>query len=163
MALLESICIMHMAVYYDRELDCLVYDRRLRDGPGNRMYGLEVCKSLYLPEDFLEKAYKIRNKYYPETSGGLNHPTSSYNASKIRGMCEVCKVEISQETHHLAAQQLADQDGFIGTFHKNHKANLLAVCESCHLKQHSVLEVDKIKIKRKTTKGSNSCIIYSEI
>ena len=163
MALLESIRIMHMAVYYDRELDCLVYDRRLRDGPGNRMYGLEVCKSLYLPEDFLEKAYKIRNKYYPETSGGLNHPTSSYNANKIRGMCEVCKVEISQETHHLAAQQLADQDGFIGTFHKNHKANLLAVCESCHLKQHSVLEVDKIKIKRKTTKGSNSCFIYSEI
>jgi len=150
---LTKIRIMHMAVHYDRELDCLVYDRRLREGPGNRMYGLEVCKSLYLPEDFLEKAYTIRNKYHPETRGGLEHPTSSYNAKKIRGMCELCKVELSQETHHLAEQQLADQDGYIGTFHKNHKANLLAVCESCHLKEHNEPEEKMGKIKRKTTKG----------
>ena len=53
----------HMAVIYDREKDCLIYDRQLRNGPGESMYGLEVCKSLHLPEDFLANAHKLRNKY----------------------------------------------------------------------------------------------------
>lgn len=153
---LTKIYIAHMAVHFDRELDCLVYDRKLRDGPGNRMYGLEVCKSLYLPEDFLENAYQIRNKYHPETKGALDHPATSYNSKKIRGMCELCNDEISQETHHLAEQKEANQDGFIGTFHKNHKANLLALCEKCHLKQHTThidSESNVILGKKKTTKG----------
>ena len=153
---LTKIYIAHMAVHFDRELDCLVYDRKLRDGPGNRMYGLEVCKSLYLPEDFLEKAYQIRNKYHPETKGALDHPASSYNSKKIRGMCELCNDEISQETHHLAEQKDADQAGFIGTFHKNHKANLLALCEKCHLNQHATHSKGESTIilgKKKTTKG----------
>jgi DNA mismatch repair protein MutS len=68
---LGKLVLKHMAVHYDRELDCLVYDRLLRDGPGNRMYGLEVCKSLYLPEDFLEEAYRIRTKYYPTARASL--------------------------------------------------------------------------------------------
>ena len=50
---LEMLSFKHMAVHYDRELAALVYDRKLMDGPGNRMYGLEVCKSLHLPDDFL--------------------------------------------------------------------------------------------------------------
>ena len=52
-----------MSVIYDREKDRLVYDRKLKEGPGNNMYGLEVCKALNLPCDFLELAHDIRNKY----------------------------------------------------------------------------------------------------
>ena len=54
---------MHMTVIYDKERDVLQYDRKLKDGPGESMYGLEVCKSLSLPSEFLEQAYHIRNKY----------------------------------------------------------------------------------------------------
>ena len=79
-----------MAVHYDRELDALVYDRKLMDGPGNKMYGLEVCKSLHLPDDFLKQAYEIRSKYFPETSGELSRTVSNYNALKIKGVCEIC-------------------------------------------------------------------------
>ena len=46
--------LMHMAVHYDKSKDKLVYDRKLKDGPGQSMYGLEVCKSLHLPYEFLE-------------------------------------------------------------------------------------------------------------
>jgi DNA mismatch repair protein MutS len=133
MATLERVSVKHMAVHYDRELDCLVYDRKLLDGAGNRMYGLEVCKSLHLPPDFLEKAYEIRTKYFPETKGELSQtPTTSYNARKIRGKCEICKVEPAEETHHLQEQHLASPDGFIGEFHKNHPANLMSLCSKCH-------------------------------
>ena len=133
MAALERVSVKHMAVHYDRELDCLVYDRKLLDGAGNRMYGLEVCKSLHLPPDFLEKAYEIRTKYFPETKGELSQtPTTSYNARKIRSKCEICKVQPAEETHHLQEQRLASPDGFIGEFHKNHPANLMSLCSKCH-------------------------------
>lgn len=148
---INTLAIKHMSVEFDREHDCLIYDRKLRDGPGNKMYGLEVCKSLYLPDDFLENAYSIRNKYYPVNQGELAHGTSIYNAKKIRGICEVCKLEIGEEIHHLSPQKDADEKGFIGSFHKNHPANLLTVCEKCHDQLHSKSS-NKI-VRKKSTKG----------
>ena len=52
-----------MSVVFDKEQNTLIYDRKLREGPGESMYGLEVCKSLLLPQDFLNEAYEIRKKY----------------------------------------------------------------------------------------------------
>jgi DNA mismatch repair protein MutS len=151
---LHQLALKHMAVYYDREEDMLVYDRKLQDGPGNRMYGLEVCKSLHLDDEFLNKAYEIRSKYFPETHTDLNQKKSRYNAKKIRGMCEICQNEIGQEVHHLQPQKDADDNGFIensgGVFHKNHVANLMNVCESCHDEYH---REDKSISRKKTTKG----------
>jgi DNA mismatch repair protein MutS len=141
---LEKLSIQHMSVLYDREKDCLIYDRKLKKGSGIRTYGLEVCKSLYLEKEFLEKAYAIRNKYFPESRGELDTVKSKYNAKKLRGICEVCKEEMAEEIHHLQEQQLADNNGFIGNFHKNHVANLIAVCEKCHNDFHSKAKaVDK--------------------
>ena len=149
---LDRLALKHMAVHYDREQDCLVYDRVMRDGPGDNMYGLEVCKSLHLPTAFLDQAFAIRNKYFPEKEGTLGMKVSRYNAQKIRGMCEKCGTELSTETHHLAEQANADGDGFIvGTaVHKNHAANLMALCEKCHLEIHRTV---KKVVKKKTTKG----------
>jgi DNA mismatch repair protein MutS len=148
---LDTMVLAHMTVTFDRENDCLIYDRKLKMGPGNRMYGLEVCKSLYLEEDFLTKAYDIRNKYFPENKGELSHSTSVYNAKKIRGFCEMCKAELAEETHHIAQQKDATEDGFIGSFHKNHPANLMSVCEKCHDQIHA--EPDTKIRRKKTTKG----------
>ena len=136
----QHLRIQHMAVHYDRETDALVYDRVLRDGPGDRMYGLEVCKSLHLPQDFLDLAYALRTKYFPTARGDLQLTSSVYNSQKLRGRCELCQVEMSTETHHKIPQRLADADGFVttprGVFHKNHVANLQSVCEGCHLRLH---------------------------
>jgi len=139
MSEMPTLKLKHMAVRYDRENDCLIYDRVLRDGPGNRLYGLEVAKSLHLPDAFIEQAYKIRNEYFPETRGELDMGVSTrYNSKKIRGICEMCKSEIGTETHHIQEQHLADDRGYInGVFHKNHAANLMSLCESCHLKTHA--------------------------
>jgi DNA mismatch repair protein MutS len=148
---LNTMVLAHMTVTFDRENDCLIYDRKLKMGPGNRMYGLEVCKSLYLEEEFMTAAYEIRNKYFPENKGELSHGTAVYNAKKVRGICEMCKTEIAGETHHIFQQKDATADGFIDSFHKNHPANLMSVCESCHLGLHS--EPVKPIRRKKTTKG----------
>jgi DNA mismatch repair protein MutS len=148
---LSKLTMKHMEVRYDRELDCLVYDRKLRDGSGPRIYGLEVCKSLYLDQEFLDLAYSIRNKYYPETQGILSQETSArYNSLKLKGLCEICGSKMGEEIHHLNPQKNADVNGYIGSFHKNHVANLATVCETCHNKIHN--SGDQME-KKKTTKG----------
>ena len=40
------------------------------------------------------------------------------------------------EVHHLQHQEQADKNNIIKTFHKNHPANLLTLCEECHQNIH---------------------------
>ena len=147
---LNNLAMKHMQVSYDELSGALIYDRILKDGSGESIYGLEVCKSLHLPNDFLEYAFEILNKYYPKYKTPLNYESTKYNAQKIKGMCEMCKNDIGTDVHHLQYQQNADKNGFIGSFHKNHIANLMNICESCHDKIHN----ENIQlVKKKTTKG----------
>jgi len=136
----EKLALKHMAVSYDRENDRLIYDRKIQDGPGNNMYGLEVCRSLSLPQDFLTLADNIRMKYNPISGSLLSLKKTKYNSKKIRSVCEKCGKKMSTEIHHLIPQKEADKNGMIqkdgSIFHKNHVANLMAVCEECHLNFH---------------------------
>jgi DNA mismatch repair protein MutS len=146
----------HMRVFYDKARDTLVYDRKLQDGAGESMYGLEVCKSLHLPDDFLENANMIRVKYRgvstkTPTASILDDATPSrYNAAKLRRLCELCEKSRGTEIHHLQHQENADADNFIGHIHKNHPANLASICEACHREIHTT-GVEHVKVK--TGKG----------
>lgn len=149
---LNKLGLKHMTVHYDHTTASLVYDRLLKDGQGARMYGLEVCKSLYMEPAFLENAYAFRNKYFPDQQGELGFKTTTYNAKKVRGYCEMCHGELAAEIHHLTPQKLSNEDGFVNGFHKNHVANLAALCEKCHNKIHTEEGLTPMK-KKKTTKG----------
>ena len=91
----------HLTVQYNYERQSLVYGRTLCDGPGESTYGLEVCKSLALPDDFLKRAYAIRNRQAGQGSI-LLYKESSYNRDKIRSTCEFCKSRKGTEIHHLS-------------------------------------------------------------
>lgn len=150
---LETVRLKHMEVAYNKELDCLVYDRKLRDGPGANMYGLEVCKSLNLPQDFLDMANDIRLKYNTVGRSILSLKQSRYNSKKIVSLCEMCGKNMGTEVHHLQHQADANEDGIIRTkdavFHKNKLANLMTLCECCHDSVH------KQNIKQKKIKTTN--------
>ena len=148
---MDRLSMKHLEVVYNKETDCLVYDRKLKDGPGFSMYGLEVCKSLHLPDDFLEYANEIRLKYRSSEQSILSSDRSRYNSKKVRNMCEFCNKEIGTEIHHLQHQKNADSMNFIEHFSKNHVANLASICEKCHDSIHSKNEQHK---KVKTSKGS---------
>jgi DNA mismatch repair protein MutS len=151
---LESVVLKHMAVVYDKERDLLVYDRKLKDGPGNSMYGLEVCKSLKLPDDFLNAAFNIRMKYHPEEGSMLSLKSSHFNSKKVMNLCEKCNKNVGKEVHHLQHQSEANENGIINkdgkVFHKNNVANLITLCEDCHNEIHKKNTQHK---KVKTTKG----------
>jgi DNA mismatch repair protein MutS len=148
---LNTVKLKHMSVIYDREKDTLVYDRKLRDGAGNNMYGLEVCKSLNLPEHFIQNAYEIRQKYNPENKSLLSLKTSHYNSKKLMGLCERCGENIGVEVHHLLHQANADENGFIVkddvTMHKNNLANLMIVCNKCHDDMHTLFKKGSKRVK----------------
>jgi DNA mismatch repair protein MutS len=149
---LSRIALKHLEVRYNRETDSLEYDRKIKDGIGNRMYGLEVCKSLYLPDHIIEYAYQIRNKYATNPmneNGSLSHSVvKKYNARKIRGICEKCHKKMGEEIHHIQPQKDADENGYLyGEWvHKNHPANLISLCSTCHdeIHHHSINTNDDI-------------------
>lgn len=152
---MKRIAMKHMTVTYNKEMDALIYDRKLQDGPGHSMYGLEVCKSLNLPMEFLEYANDVRIKHRagPSTGSILGGAVvaKAYNASKVRRMCEICNVNEASEIHHLKPQCDADNNNYIGHVPKNHVANLASICENCHQSIHKEQSVEHVRMK--TTKG----------
>ena len=71
-----------------------------------------------------------------ENEGYLSYKPSKYNKNVLRGKCVKCKKKLSTETHHILQQKDADKNGFVNGVHKNHAANLMVLCEDCHLKEH---------------------------
>ena len=140
---IQTIKVCHMSVHYDESTKILLYDRILKDGSGEMLYGLEVCKSLDMPLEFLHLANTIRQSYLDLPSSIMSSKPSNYSTKLLVNECTVCKKNMSKkngvelETHHIREQHTADQNGFIDSFHKHVPHNLMTVCESCHDKIHN--------------------------
>ena len=152
MKMLQSIQCKHLKVQFDYEKQQLYYERKLQDGQGESIYGLEVCKSLRLPDEFIERCYNVRNNYIQNKNNILTMKVSKYNKDKVRNICEFCNEKIATEIHHLQYQKDANKNDYIdNSFHKNHSANLASICESCHNHIHAL---NLVFHKRKTMDGS---------
>ena len=131
---LKNVCVKHLSVKYDTETNDIIYDRILKDGSGNTLYGLEVCKSLDLDQSFLEKANEIRKKLVNQPNNMIN-TRSRYNSMLIKDECYVCRGKAS-DVHHIEHQKDADENNMINHYHKNSLFNLVPLCEECHNKTH---------------------------
>ena len=153
---LHKIKLYHMEVIFDKSTNKLMYDRKLKEGPGYSMYGLEVCKSLNLPQNFLDRAHELRVKYNNVYKNILDMDTSKYNSKKVKGLCEMCKVNIGTEIHHLEYQKNANKNDYLEEgFHKNHVANLVNICENCHNNIHKN-DTKKPTVKKKIVKKTKT-------
>ena len=128
----------------------IIYNRKIQDGQGSNMYGLEVCKSLDMPLDFLKKAEIFRKEFTKLDKDLIKTKKSNYNKKKFVDTCEICN-EIAVETHHIKYQETADDNGFIGSSHKNSKHNLASLCKECHYKEHK--GIIKINGYKQTSNG----------
>ena len=82
---------------------------------------------------------------------------TSYSCQKNRIFCESCKTEVAMDVDHIREQSESNKDGFIEGFHKNHPANLQALCKACHeLKTKNT----KNGIKLKRTKTLDPTTMY---
>ena len=135
---IKNINVFHMEVTYDNEKDILVYNRTLKKGQGSRIYGLEVCKAMELPDDFLYMANQIRQDILGLNRNILEPKASKYNKEVFFDVCNICNKK-TDEIHHIKPQKDANENGIIiqEQIHKNIKSNLMNVCEECHNKIHS--------------------------
>jgi len=50
----------HLKVIFNNQTGELIYDRKLEEGNGPTIYGLEVCRAMDMDSDFLLLSEKIR-------------------------------------------------------------------------------------------------------
>ena len=125
----------------------VVYRRTLEEGPGRKLYGLEIARALAFPPEFIRIAMGFRDKVNPLLSATVKK--SRYNSKKILVDCQVCghrpqgSRDLPLDTHHINFQCNAT-DGYHGIHHKDALHNLITLCKGCHIKVHQnelVLEV----------------------
>lgn len=129
----------HLAVHYDEVQDKLIFERKLQAGSGSSIYGLEFAQSLHMDKEFMKRAQSIRKeiaKDYEELELLTKKQRSKYHTELYLTTCAVCR-GVVDETHHISPQEIADQNGNIGHFHKNHKYNLIPLCAACHDRVHA--------------------------
>jgi DNA mismatch repair protein MutS len=118
----------------------IIYERKLQNGPGSSLYGLEVSKSLLECSELVEKAFKIRNNLIGNET---KVKKSKYNTKKIIDKCQICSSTKQLEVDHIVPQMTANENGFLNdSRHKNHISNLCTLCHDCHLNK----TLNKIKI-----------------
>lgn len=133
---LENLSIYHLKIRYDEERDLLIYDRKLEEGSGPAIYGLEVCKAMGLDKSFISDARQIQLMISGDHPTLIHHKQSHYNSSLMMDACQICGNKGQLETHHIKEQKDADENGMIGPYHKNISHNLANLCHDCHMAEH---------------------------
>jgi len=130
----EYITVKHIHIII--EDNKIIYERKLKDGKGLNTYGIEVCKSLDMPGDFMMLAESIRKEVCGLSLLMVEPVNSKYNNEVFMTKCHVCG-EKAVDTHHINYQSLSDENGNFKNFHQNIKHNLMPLCKACHKKHHS--------------------------
>lgn len=127
----------HLGVRYDGSK--LVYDRVLKPGSGDTLYGIEVCRALDLEPEFMKIAQSIRHQILSIEPNIVSTKRTRYNAKVFKeAKCKICKHNKASEVHHIIEQNVSDKNGIVlGRFHKNAKHNLVNICEACHQSVHN--------------------------
>lgn len=129
--------IYHMHIEMDPVSKKIIYDRTLKPGKGCELYGLEVCASLGMPEEFLATAHRVRRKIQDVPDSIVSPKWSRYNKEVCVDICKACNVHPATETHHILPQESASEDGFVAPGVKVHRrSNLVPLCKECHMKEH---------------------------
>ena len=159
---LTNISIKHLSVHFDIDTNCLIFDRILKDGNGDVLYGIEIAKSLDLPMEFLLMANQIRQDYTGMKKTILPNKVSTYSKDVFMDLCRICN-ENCTEVHHITEQKFADYKGFLNDehIHKNRRSNLVTLCEDCHNKVHS--NIITIKGYEQTSEGIKLNFDYNNI
>ena len=101
--------------------------RSKRDWRGWRFFYKEDLEKI---KEFYESIYD-----FDELEMLVKKRTSKYNKDLYVTKCVICGAA-AEDVHHIAHQSLANQAGFIGHFHQDHKHNLIPLCKEHHRAIH---------------------------
>jgi len=162
----------HLSVSYDPKTDSLIYDRQLKEGPGESIYGITVAKYIIQDKEFVDMALDIKNELLKDYGSMISGKKSKYNSEVLIHECQICHNKdvkgftSNLQTHHINFQKDCE-DGLVKNkkhIRKNDKANLIVLCVECHEKVHhdeinieGTVQTSKgklIKVKSKTNSKS---------
>jgi DNA mismatch repair protein MutS len=147
---LQNVKAYHLGITYDEQTKSLIYDRTMKEGSGEHVYGITVARHIIQDKNFIDSAIKIKNQLLEIDDELITNKKSKYNSKLLVYECELCgkrnkKSHVSNlETHHINHQKDCEND-LVKTkkyIQKNHKSNLIVLCNECHDKIHD----NKIKI-----------------
>nr|YP_010322592.1 MutS-like protein [Acanthoaxis wirtzi]UKP87154.1 MutS-like protein [Acanthoaxis wirtzi] len=131
----------HLSVIQQENLG-LIYERKLKPGPGPSQYGIEVMGHIINDKEFYNSALKYRQliNWEPPSRSESNSLTifrpSKYNAQVFIDSCEICGAP-AEAIHHIQSKsQFKSQPKKLCNKRLNRKSNLVPVCSSCHLDIH---------------------------
>ena len=126
--------------------DELIFDRKLKSGSGEKIYGITVARSVIQDNEFIRLAQEIKNELLMRPNELLPDVTSHYNRDLYTDTCQSCGVflvnindkRVYLDTHHINHQKDC-VDGFVSDMphmRMNSKYNLVVLCKKCHLLVH---------------------------
>nr|YP_009679792.1 MutS-like protein [Ptilella grandis]QDP70715.1 MutS-like protein [Ptilella grandis] len=126
----------HLSVIQREDLG-IIYERKLKPGPGPSQYGIEVMGHIINDREFYSSALKYRkliNWKSPSLRPRSKYSSltvfrpSKYNTKVFIDSCEICGAP-AEAIHHIKPKRLC-------SFNLNRRSNLVPVCSSCHLDIH---------------------------
>ena len=136
---LKDVRMCHLSVTYDIEKDNIIYGRKLEDGAGSDLYGLEIASYIIKDNEFIKSAKEVRNEVLGLNSNLISDKTSNYNSNLIVDKCVICGNNGSEyplDTHHIKEQNEFDDSKYT-SFHKNKLSNLVVLCKEHHDSVHN--------------------------
>ena len=131
-----NIKFMHLTISYDNENEAIVYGRKLEDGPGSNLYGIEIANYIINDELFIKDAKMIRNNILNKNELILNDKVSNYNNKLFIDKCSICGdngFTYPLDTHHIKEQNKFEK----GDFNKDKLSNLVILCKKHHEEVHN--------------------------
>lgn len=127
---IPNVRIKHMKSEYNSQLGKLVFLRKLGDGQGDPLYGIEIARQILGVPQVANMAMLARQQLLTDTSTNHDKPKKSrYNKQIIVKECAHCKSTKSLHTHHIVPQQSFSKND---TLHMNKRDNLIVLCHRCH-------------------------------
>lgn len=162
---LSNVKAFHLTVDYDKEKDILIFDRKLKEGPGDTVYGITVARYIIHDNEFIRLAQEIKNELLKKPNVILNDKKSTYNSEIFMHECSICHKSCTDknklDSHHINFQSDCI-DGFVISkpyVPMNSKSNISVLCEDCHNKVHN----NSLEIKGYLDTSNGRQLIYKEI
>ena len=148
----------HLTVKYENGK--LIYDRELKEGIGDRIYGITVAEQVINNKDFKNIMVDVKKELIEENK---DIKYSKYNNGLIMDKCEICGNKNKNEliTHHINFQKDCE-NGVVKNkqyIKMNDIINLVCICEKCHNKIHHGNLI--IEGKKFTSNGEEIIYHYS--
>jgi DNA mismatch repair protein MutS len=136
---IENIAFKHLSIECDKENDIIIYGRKLLDGPGDNLYGIEIASFLIKDDDFIKNAKNIRNcllnKKHNQNDILINK-TSNYNNKLYVDCCSICGINGNTyplDTHHIKEQHIFNEYDA----NKDKLCNIVILCKTHHDEVHN--------------------------